>query len=274
MPCVVLTFLGICTHINEVSLQPPEDALSPAMLDHDGTFTRVVLPDASLGYRWSDDHEIPPHHALLRIRKEFIASDPGPLPGLEEIESEDHPNARVWRMQGVQLYVRGATQNLSVTRDEYRTLPSLGEFADTQLELDPRVVYHGRAAAVVDLYGGIRDAYCDPNSKEAVHGTFSVNTDSQTLVVVRIRDGATSQIDLKDSPELGPPTVHVMNTGRDKDDPRDFFLHYYCTTWTPTSNAHVPGKQCKSRLATELEKMHHEDLPGGLTFGCSNSAYP
>lgn len=276
MPSVVLTFLGVCTHIHDdqVRFTAPDDAYSASMAEQPGTFTRVVVPDASLGYRWDAGQEIPPHDAFLRIRKEFIARDPGPLCGLEEIEWPDDPHARVWRMQGVHLYVRGAEQNLSFTEESYRRLPSLRAVAGVPLDLDWRVVYHGRAAAVVDLYGGTRDAYFDPNSEEAMHGTFSVETESQSLAVVRIRDGAKGQIDLIDAPPFGSPTVHVMNIGRGKDDPRDFFLHYYCTTWTPTPDTAPPSKNYAARPPTELERRHHEKLPQGLTFGCSNSAYP
>jgi hypothetical protein len=46
----------------------------------------------------------------------------------------------------------------------FSELPSLSKHAGVALELDPRVVHYGRAAAVVDLYGGSRDAYMSPSA--------------------------------------------------------------------------------------------------------------
>jgi hypothetical protein len=274
---VVITFVGICTHVGKVRLTPPPDAFTLDIRSPEpvpGSFTRVVVPDASLGCRLLGQ-EIPPHDALLRIPRQFVASTSEVLHGLEEVELD--PAARTWRMKGVQLYAAEATANLSLSTDHYENLPGLTSVAGVlSLELDPRVVLHGRASAVVDLYAGTRDAYCDPIGGEAVVGTFTVQTKSQRLVVVRMRDGKSGFIELQDDAAGVSPRVFVMNTGGgDTDKSVDFLLHYYVTTWTPDDLPAPQGRPCTGvRHANEVEVQLHRDLPAGLTFGCSNSNYP
>lgn len=285
MGTIVFSFIGICTHIGEVPLETPPDALAkwkePDPNREPALATRVVVPDASFGYRWYEQ-DIPAHDAVLLIPKMFIVSTSGPIDGLEEIDRE----ACKWRMRGVQLYATKATQNLTETKDSYRNLPSLTKWAKVlSLELDPRVVLYGRAAAVVDLYGGgTRDAYRNPDTPEAVHGTFAVQTDSQRLAVIRMRDQSPGYIQLQNV-TVGnltlPPFVFVMNTGREtdtnpkSDTPEDFLLHYFSTTWTPPRDW-IPSRPNHDaiREANEVERALHKILPGGLTFGCSNSNYP
>jgi hypothetical protein len=278
---VVITFVGICTHIGKVRLTPPPDAVTLKMMSREnepepvpGSFTRVVLPDASLGCRLGGQ-VIPPHEAVLRIPNRFVVSTSDCLPGLEEVHLD--PGAYTWLMKGVQLYAAEATENLMDETDSYLNLPGLTDVAGVlSLELDPRVVLHGRASAVVDLYAGTRDAYCDPNSGEAVVGKFTVQTKSQRLAVVRMRDGERGFIELQDDAAGQPPVVFVMNTGGGQADKAlDFLLHYYVTTWTPGEVPVPKGRPCSGvREANEVEILLHKELVEGLTFGCSNSNYP
>jgi hypothetical protein len=269
---VILKFAGICTHIPKVRLTPPEDAVVGTA--ETGFYTRVVLPDASLGYRWNDQ-EIAPHDAVLRIPKKFVASFSVPLP------HEELDDTYTWRLRGVQLYVTRAAEDMT-TETSYDSLPSLTDISGRlSLELDRRVVLEGRAAAVVDLYGGVRDAYKHAEGGgQAVVGAFSVRTETQQLAVVLMRDPRIrGYIQLQDAPEdqlIVPPRVYVMNTGRDADIAEDFFLHYYVTTWTPPHGQKPPAPENYDgvRDATQEEMRQDRILPIGLTFGCSNSIYP
>lgn len=275
---VILKFAGICTHIPKVRLTPPEDAVVGTA--ETGFYTRVVVPDASLGYRWNDQ-DIAPHDSVLFIPKKFVVSFSGTLP-LEELDGD----AYTWRLRGVQLYVTRAAEDNTTTGTSYDSLPSLTDISGRlSLELDRRVVLEGRAAAVVDLYGGARDAYKHAEGEgQAVVGTFSVQTETQSLAVVLMRDPRVrGYIQLQDAPEdapegqlIVPPRVFVMNTGRDSDIAIDFFLHYYVTTWTPPHDQKPPAPENYDgvRDATQEEMLQDRHIPIGLTFGCSNSIYP
>jgi hypothetical protein len=232
--------------------------------------------NASNGYRWGDEG-IPPHDAVLYIPKEFIAGAPESIPGLEMMD----PEAEAWKMQGVQLYIADADPGLH-TLPSYDQVPSLTDRAGVlSLQLDAKVVMDGCASAMVDMYAGEIDAYRNPLAGNAVHVTLTVTTPSPSpeLVVRRMWDQATSRIVLKDGVIEGvtvPPTVFVLNTGRDTDQNIDFFLHYCVTTWTPPYDQPppTPGDTNGIRAATEEELLLLRDLPSGMTFGCSNSNYP
>lgn len=272
----VITFVGICTHIKQIRLTPPPDALRTRDT-MPGLFTRSIVVDASHGYRWGN-RGVPPHDAVLYIPKEFLpVPPPDPIPGLVPIDGKE----MTWKMEGVQLYIAGAEPGLN-QQPSYAELPSLTSSAGVlSLELDPRVVLDGRAAAVVDMYAGEVDAFRNPLAGNAVHATLTVQTESASpeLVVTQMWDQHRSRIALQGATIEGvqlPPTVFICNAGRDSDADIDFFLHYYVTTWTPPRDQPPPnpGNVDAIREATPEELILLRHLPQGLTFGCSNSNYP
>ena len=117
---VIITFVGICTHIQNITLTPPPDALSPSDTQP-GDYSRAVLVNGSLGSRIGNQG-IPPHEAILYIPKQFVeepASDVM-LAGLEQVD----PDAMAWRLKGVRMYVTNAEPGMTHTMS-YHNLPSL-----------------------------------------------------------------------------------------------------------------------------------------------------
>jgi hypothetical protein len=276
MSQAVITFVGICSHIRRILLTPPPDALSSGDTTP-GYFARAIVVNASHGYRWAGEG-IPPHDAILYIPKEFIDElPPDALPGLELID----PEAMTWKMRGVQIYIAGAEPGLR-PQPSFEQVPSLTDRAKVlSLQLDPRVVMNGCAAAVVDMFAGDIDAYRNPLAGDAVHVALNVSAASELpeLVVSRMWDASSARIRLKPAvvdETLLNPTIFVMNTGTNADKDIDFFLHYLVTTWTPPSDQTppVPGDVNGIRMATPQELLLLRDAPAGLTFGCSNSNYP
>ena len=269
-----ITFVGICSHIERIRLTPPPDALT-SRDTFPGYFTRTVVVNASHGYRWGTQG-IPPHDAVLYIPKEFIVSESGDFAGLEPLD----PGEKTWRMRGVQLYFADVLPGLS-QQPSYGELPSLTERAGVlSLQLDPKVVLDGCAAAVVDMYAGVVDAYRNPLAGNAVHASLLVDTATANpeLVITRMYDQRRSSIFLRKAEIDGvmlDPIVFVTNAGANDDKDFDFFLHYLMTTWTPPRDQPppMPG-EINVRDATEEELILLRDLPQGLTFGCSNSNYP
>lgn len=215
---------------------------------------------------------------MLYIPNEFIHELPAETPwGLEVLD----PEAMTWKMHGVQLYIAGAEPGLH-PQPSFEQVPSLTDRAKVlSLQLDPRVVMNGCAAAVVDMFAGDIDAYRNPLAGDAVHVALNVPSasDFPELVISRMWDAKTSRIKLKSAmvhETLLNPTIFVMNTGTDSDKDIDFFLHYLVTTWTPPGNQAPPdpGNVNGIRTATPQELLLLQDTPAGLTFGCSNSNYP
>lgn len=273
---VVITFVGICTHIQSIDLTPPSDALSPSDTQP-GEYSCAVLVNASQGLPG-----IPPHHALLYIPKQFVETPASDI--MLPLETLD-PDAILWKLNGVRMYITNAEPGMSHTQS-YRNLPSLTAHSrQPNLELDPRVVSKGHAAAVVEIYAGTIDAYRH-DAQDAVHVTMRINTasDDRQLVVTRCWDELQTRLRLKDglvNGVLEPPHVFVLNTGVDFDKEIDFLLHYGVTTWNPPPG-HRPDL---SSLVDEIRQAGASpgdepiltllgDIPSGLSIGCSNSNYP
>ncbi len=274
-----VTFVGICTHLREFELVPPEDAFD----SHDttpGSYSRTILVNGSLGAR-IEAESIRPHEAILCIPNEFIEDAPAEIPGLEPFD--EYLDARTWKMRGVRLYFANASPGMSY-KASYLNLPSLTErSSQPSLDLDPRVVRQGRAAAMFDLFSGELNAYRDEQAYDAVHVSVTVQFPGRVreLVIVRVWDQHVSRIRLKDHITGGianPPNVFVMNvgsgdTGTDRE--IDFLLHYDVTTWNPNINA-APTPDDLSGIPgpNEEERRFLGYIPGGLSIGCSNSNYP
>jgi hypothetical protein len=272
---VIITFVGICTHIQNITLTPPPDALSPQD-ETPGDYSRAVLVNAALGSRIGEQG-IPPHEAILHIPKQFV-EEPAPdimLAGLELVD----PDAMTWRLKGARMYVTNAEPGMSHTKS-YRNVPSLTARAERSLELDPRVVSEGRAAAIFDIFAGHIDAYRDEDEDDAVHVKMQIDVAGaeRELAVIRHWDGLQMRLRLKDGlvgEDLTPPHVFVMNTGVDFDKEVDFLLHYDVTTWSPPADTPpVPGSLHGIRVASDAERALLGGIPSGLSIGCSNSNYP
>lgn len=270
---VIVIFVGICTHIQNITLTPPADALSPSDTQP-GDYSCAVLVNGSQG-----SEGIPPHNALLYIPSQFVETPASDimLAGLETLD----PDAIMWRLKGARMYFTNAVPGLSHSQS-YRNLPSLTVHSgQPSLELDPRVVSKGRAAAVVEIYAGNIDAYRH-EAQDAVHATMRIHTasDDRELVVTRYWDGLQTRLRLKDglvNDVPTPPHVFVMNTGVDVDKEIDFLLHYDVTTWNPP-----PGHRPDLSDLRGIRQVSSDDpvvtllgdIPSGLSIGCSNSNYP
>lgn len=273
---VIITFVGICTHIQNITLTPPQDALST----HDetpGDYSRAVLVNGSLGSRIGNQG-IPPHDAILYIPKQFV-EEPASDVQLAALELLD-PDAMMWRLKGARMYVTNAEPGMTHTQS-YRNLPSLTTRSGRpSLELDPRVVSEGRASAVMDIFAGHIDAYRNEAADDAVHVKMQINVAGaeRELVVIRHWDELQTRLRLKDGlvgEELTPPHVFVMNIGVDVDKEVDFLLHYDVTTWSPPADTPpVPGNLGGIRVASDAERALLGGIPSGLSIGCSNSNYP
>lgn len=279
MSQALVTFVGICTHLREFELAPPEDALDT----HDttpGPYSRTILVNGSLGAR-IEAESIRPHEAILCIPNEFIEDAPAEIPGLEPFS--EYTDARTWKMQGVRLYFANASPGMRYEAS-YMNLPSLtARSSQPSLDLDPRVTRQGRAAAMFDLFSGELDAYRNEQAYDAVHVTVRVQFPERVreLVIVRVWDQQVSRIRLKDhiQGELAiPPNVFVMNvgsgdTGTDRE--IDFLLHYDVTTFNPTIDAApTPDDLSGIRGPNDEDRRFLRYVPGGLSIGCSNSNYP
>ena len=272
-----VTFVGICTHIRDIRLIPPDDAFS----SHDvtqGRYSRTILVDGSLGSRIGDKG-IPPHDALLYIPKQFVEELPPEVqrPGLELLDGD----AILWRLKGVRMYFANAAQGTMVHKPDYEKLPSLTERSGRlSLDLDPRVVLEGRAAAHFDLFAGEVDAYRDDGAHDAVHvkARVPISSNDRELVIIRNWDQGECRIHLKDAHVGGlllPPHVFLMNVGVDYDKEIDFLLHYDVTTWSPPAGTNISvGNLRGIRLPNDQERLLLEHIPSGLSIGCSNSNYP
>ncbi|HEX6097258.1 MAG TPA: hypothetical protein VF432_13095 [Thermoanaerobaculia bacterium] len=271
MAQVIVTFVGICTHLGRQHMEPPEDALSPPSTAV-GHYSRFVAVNGRFGARLAN-HAIPPHVQHLHIPPEYIShqSDDA-MAGLESLAS---PSNGWWSMNGIRLYVANAVPGLSFS-PHFQRLPSLTDTSgELSLELDPRVVMDGRAACQFEIYGGAFDAYKVPGSHDAMTARVTITTTDEMpqLVVTRIWDQRTTRIYLKGD---RPAHVFVLNIGESGDHDADFLLHYFVTTWTPPAGMILrPVLHPDMRTVTDEDGLCHlHHLPGGLTFGCSVSAYP
>lgn len=267
MSTVTVNFIGVCTHLRNVPIIPPDDALSPAVLGL-GEYHRVVMVNARFGARFGD-HGVPPHVQHLYIPDEFIVDAPDDIPGLIEIPLPEQ--GTYWSMEGVHLHVAHAKPNLTAT-DAFNLIPSLTNVSgERSLQLDGKMVLNGRAACEFNIYAGTLDAYQIKDSRAIVAKlTVTSADDEPSLMVKRVWDQAPSSIRLRDGAH-----VFLLNIGEETDREADFLLHYFVTTWTPPTGAipHPPFPNL--REATHEDGLYHlSRLPSGLTLGCSNSNYP
>lgn len=278
MSKVVVTFVGICTHIEKVPITPPGDAVHGRCLPF-GRYRRTVMVNGRNGLHLRT-RGMNRHEALLVIPKDFLA-DPHlrDLPGLKRVEKkkeEDKKGCAYWQMEGVRLYVPEAKGNLEIG-PSFGMLPSLTECAGVlSLQLDERVVQEGRAAAVFDIFAGELDAYRQEQS-DAVWGTLTVQTESANpeLSVTEVWSDRRSTIALKSDAYGRSPQVFVQNVACEVDQDIDFILHYHTTTWTPPPGQWPqPCDLSRVRLATDEENGEICPPFSGLSVGCSNSIYP
>lgn len=273
MSKVVVTFIGICTHVEKVPMAPPDDAVHERCLPS-GRYRRAVMVNGRHGLhlRTARMHR---HDPLLAIPKRFLVdTSPRDLPGLKWVDVSSC--CMFWRMEGVRLYVRDATGELQIC-PSFQMLPSLTECAGVlSLQLDERVVQEGRAAAVFDVFAGQLDAYVHEQSK-AAWGKLTVHTASANpeLCVTEVWSDQSARIALKDDDKGASPHVLVQNIGHDLDQDIDFILHYHATIWTPPAGQWPqPGDLSRVRRATKEENKSICPPFGGLSVGCSNSIYP
>ncbi|HJW96074.1 MAG TPA: hypothetical protein VJ901_20870 [Thermoanaerobaculia bacterium] len=264
MSTVTVTFYGVCTHINNVWMQPPANALAPSDTAP-GYCSRVINVNGRFGSRLGG-HQIPPHTSVLYIPGECIRKMPDKVPGLVPDDDRIY-----WSMEGVELFVANAQPGLTRTRG-FDRIPRLGDVAGhDNLLLDERVVLDGRAAGVFGIYAGVLDAYRVPWANDAIVGQLTVTTDEPELVVTQVWNGSETSISLTDD-----AYVFVLNIGDETDRDVDFLLHYFVTTWTPPHGVvPVPPPRPDLRTPSERDGLKFlERLPAGLTLGCSNSNYP
>lgn len=272
MSKVVVTFIGICTHVDKVPMTPPHDAVHGRCLKSPERYRRTVMINGRHGLHLRTAR-MDRHEPLLVIPKCFLIDPPKDLPGLKWLEDRDA--CRFWQMEGVRMYVREATGELKIC-PSFEKVPSLTECAGVlSLQLDERVVQEGRAAAVFDIFAGELDAY-RPEKSDAVRGKLTVDTAfaSSELCVTEVWSDRTATIRLQD--HCGePPQVLVRNVGREVDHDVDFILHYHATTWTPPAGQWPhPGDVSHVRPATDEENKAICAPRDGLSVGCSNSIYP
>jgi hypothetical protein len=267
MSTVTINFIGVCTHLNDIPMTPPDDALSSGPSDG-GHYSSVVAVNSRFG-ALVGGNSIPPHVQHLHIPSKFIAKQ-GEAPGLVPISRPG--DDAWWSMDGVQLYIANANPGLTKT-DSFKKIPGLRDISgELSLKLDERVVLDGRAACQFAIYGGELDAYHAPDAANAIVAKLTVTTpDAEPrLIVTRVWDQTRSIIQLKDG-----AYVYVFNIGQQSDQETDFLLHYFVTTWTPPIGIEFQLPAPQVRLIREDDGWQHMGQPpGGLTLGCSNSNYP
>ena len=278
---VVVTFIGICTHCENVPLVRPANAVANAP-EEPGRYRRTVLVNASHGLR-RGRQAVAPHDAHVQIRREFILLEHVPdIPGLERIRDE-RTDVVTWKMKGVRLYIAHAFGKLTETCS-FRCIPSLTRAAGIlSLQLDERVVLEGRAAAVFDLFAGELDAYRLDHPKSAIRGKFTATVSGQPILIIEElwRPDHFFALPLQAAEIDGtccPPQVLLLNTGvKERDQQLDFLLHYHATTWSPRVHdaPPYPEEVTGVRVNTDEElRCLGQGAFDGLNLGCSNTNYP
>jgi len=214
------------------------------------TFHRVVLVHAEDGAH-INGAKIPPHVPTLAIDPGDILNVDGWLYGLQPTQRDG-----VWVLRGVQLSLEGLAEAVYV--DETHTdVPRLKILTpDAPLPSDD-VVRNGRAACYFDIPTGKLSASTTEHGAVSTALTVAT-TDKPGLRVKCFWNQESRLISLRPGAK-----IHIEHTGVTLgDSDRDFLLHYRVLASIP-ADAAVPAK---SKI--------RPDVPGTLSSGCSNSAYP
>jgi len=214
------------------------------------TLHRVVLVHAEDGAH-INGAKIPPHVPTLAIHPHDILGVDGWIYGLQPT-----PRDGVWILRGVELSLEGIVDAVYVN-EAATEVPHLATLTPDVPTPADDVVLNGRAACYFDITGGKLRASTSEHG--AVSTVLSVmTTDKPGLRVKCFWNEESRLISLRPGAQ-----IHIEHTGVTLgDSDLDFLLHYRVLKSIP-ADAAVPPK----------EKVQHH-LPGNISSGCSNSAYP
>jgi hypothetical protein len=231
---VTVDFTGICTHTRT-----------------SGGTHRIILVRADNGDK-INSASIPPHYPYLQIKPRFISGIGGNLDGLQQLTPD------TWRLCGVNLSMKGVTDESLVYDDTFGNVPHLDMPDAPDRRENLKVLTGNDAACYFDFTKGTL------RSSKTRHGahtaSLALNTDtSRALEVTSFWNGSVSTIYLEDDAQ-----IEIMHMGLQYGDTdKDFYLHYRIFEEIDAS-AVIPDEP-KSRVQLP---------PGSISIGCSNSQYP
>jgi hypothetical protein len=236
MGTLTIYFVGICSHLR----QDDTDAAQPH---------RTVLVNAREGL---PDRGIEPHFPFMHVRPEDIIS--GEVPDLTGVT--------------ITIHDRNPKANYSPA---YQTcIPHLMSFTEELVEINPDVTLGRdavRAAAYVDIQGGLWQAGVDKGGAAVAYVTIQTDTENVALSIKTFDDEPFPDLVLENN-----TTIQLENVGSGTDDnDHDFLLHFLIMS-------RIPG----DAWWPEEGDLTCQPLPNSLPWptrgtvgpGCSNSNYP
>lgn len=227
---LTIYFVGICTHFPS---------------KHPGPYHRVVLVNASHGYK-----DISEHHARFRVDPEFIVR--GTVPQLD----------------GVSISIDHVEHNVRYDDDYSTCVPHLTRCTKEHIDPEPKVIDDGdpdKALLYFDFAGGNFSAGKAGGGEAVACVEVTTSQTNPTLTIKPFGGGAPHTLELRDGAE-----IQIENVGAKTDDDRDFLLHFRTMKREPQDADWPKEIECAKTITLPFDL----DPPNTVGPGCSNSSYP